>query len=812
MSNLIHDLRFAFRVIRRNPLTSTVIVLTLALGIGANTAMFAAFDAWVLRPLDLDQPERLVAVHELRTRLGERAGVAPANLRAWQAASRSLEAIVPFARHQFNLQADDDPERVEGARVGAELFGFLGVEPIRGRGFLPEEDLPNGPAVALISHTTWQRRYDFDPRVLGRTVRLDGRLHEIVGVMPPGFEFPEWAHVWTPLGLEQQPAERDERWLSVVARLAPGTSLDEARAEMTGVADRLAALHPESNAGWGVEVQMLREQWAPPVIRLAMWVSIILAGAVLLVICANVANLLMAQANRRRREVALRAALGASRRRLLGQTLTESLVLASAGGVLGAALGGWWVDWMLSWAPVSPPYLFRFVVDGRALVYTLAVVVATGLVCALATVARSAGLDVGESLKSGGGRTVSSGGGRALRRALVAAEFAVTVLLSIGALLMVKSFIREQGIDPGYRTAGILTLRLSLDGPAYEDPDRRVESIDQILARVSDLAGVDAAGATSRLPVSRGGYVRAKLEAEGMPSRPGEEPTAAVYHVTRDYLETLELPLVEGRRFTAGEAKEAGDVVLVSRSLARQLWPEGSALGRRLRFAGDVSPSGETESWRRVIGVAGDVDPGHSMTQGSWPLAQVYLPYGGEPVTLVSLAVRGGGVDPLQLVPAIRAEVGRASPGVSVFEVMTLEQAIDQVHWVSSFFSRLFTYYAVIALVIAALGAYAILADSVAQRRREMGVRLALGARPEDLLRLVVRQGLGLGAAGVAFGLLLAIPASRFLASMLYQVSAGDPSVFGGVALLLLAVAWAAAYLPARRASRVDPMEVLRFE
>ncbi len=807
MFHLIQDIRFALRVIRRNPVTSGVIVLTLALGIGANTAMFATFDVWVLRPLDFANPERLVTVYEFRTALGERSGVAPANLRDWQAASRSLDAFAAYDRHDFNLQVDDHPERVEGARVDAELFGLLGIEPVQGRLFQPEEDLANGPAVALISHTTWQRRYDFDPEVLGRTVRLDGKLHEIVGVMPPGFEFPEWAHVWTPLGLEEQATERERRLLSVVGRLAPGVSVDEAQAEMAGIAERLATTHPEANAGWGVRVLELRAQWVPPVIRLALWVSVILAGAVLLVICANVANLLMAQANRRRREVALRSALGASRKRLLGQTLTESLVLASAGGFLGAGFGSWWGDWMMSWAPISPPYLFRFAVDDRALLYTLGVVVATALLCALATVVRSTGFDVGETLKSGGGRSMSSSGGRHLRRALVVGEFAVTMLLSIGALLMVKSFLLEQRIDLGYRTDGILTMRLSLDGPAYEDPDRRVELVDEVLTRTSGLAGVEAAGIVDRLPVSHGGYVRARLEAEGQPKEPGTEPTAALHHVTRGYLETLELPLVEGRGFTAGEAKEGADVALVSQSLARQLWPEGSALGRRLRLV-----DGDEVSWRRVIGVTGDVDPGHSMVEGTWPRTQVYMPLGAAPATLVSFAVRGDSADPLRWVPQIRDLIARVGPGVSVFEVMTLEQAIERVHWVSSLFSRLFVYYAMIALAIAALGAYGVLADSVAQRRREMGVRLALGARPGDLLQLVVRQGVVLGAAGVVLGMLMAIPTTRFLTSMLYEVSAGDPAVFGGVAILLLAVAWFAAYLPARRAARVDPMEVLRFE
>ncbi len=808
MSSLFHDLRFAFRVIRKNPVTSAVIVATLALGIGGNTAMFAGFDAWVLRPLDFKQPERLVALHEFLPLRGDHGySVAPANFLDWQEQSRSFEAMVPFSRDLFNFQGEDDPERVSGARVAATLFPFLGVDPVQGRHFLPEEDLPNGPAVALISHTTWQRRFNSDPQILGRTLRLDGELHEVVGVMPPDFEFPEWAHVWTPLGLDPDSEKHHRRWLSVVARLEPGVSFEQAEAEMAGIAQRLEELHPETNTGWSAEIVPLREEWAPPIISRALTVSVVVAACVLLVICANVASLMLAQATGRRREVALRAALGAGRGRLVRQTLTESLVLALAGGALGSVIGVWWVDWMKSWAPIEIPYLFRYQVDGRALVYTLAISLATGAICALAPVFRGSGFDIAETLKNGGGRSTGNRRSRRLRGSLVVVEFAVSVVLVVGAMLMVKSFLHEQLIEPGYRTRGILTMRLSFTGTAYQEGGQRVAFLEQALERIAGLGEVESAAAADHLPVSRSGYSAAEIEVEGhQHQRPGEEPMSAVHSVTHDWLETLDVALVEGRSFTAGEAREGGEVALVSSTLASRLWPEGGALERRIRFHGD-----QEAPWLRVIGVVGDVDPGHSMVNGSWPRTQVYVPYGSSSSAIVTLAVSSAtGTAPPAT--AVRRELRRLDPGVPVSSIQTIAQAIDEVHWVSRLFTQLFSLYAAIALAIAALGVYAVTSDSVSRRTREMGVRTSLGARPADLLWLVVRQTWILGAFGVGLGLIGAYPLTGVMSSMLYQVRTDDPIVFAGVALLLGGVALAAALIPARRAAKVDPMEVLRFE
>ncbi len=806
MSSLFHDIRFAFRVIRKNPVTSTVIVATLALGIGGNTAMFAGFDAWVLRPLDFEQPDRLMALHELQPLRGDRgSSVAPANLRDWQAQSRSFEAIVPFSRESYNFQGEDDPERVAGARVAAELFPLLGVDPDQGRHFLPEEDLPNGPAVALISHTSWQRRFNSDPKILGRTLRLDGELHEVVGVMPPGFEFPEWAHVWTPLGLDPDAEEHHRRWLSVVARLEPGVGFEQAQAELKGIAQRLEELHPETNAGWSAEIVPLREEWSPPIIRRALSVSVAVAACVLLVICANVASLMLAQATGRRREVALRAALGAGRGRLIRQTITESLVLALAGGALGSVIGIWWVDWMKSWAPVEIPYLFRYQVDGRALVYTLAISLVTGVVCALAPVFRGAGFDIAETLKNGGGRSAGSRRSR-LRGSLVVAEFAVSVVLVVGAMLMVKSFLHEQLIEPGYRTRGILTMRLSFTGTGYRESDQRVAFLEQALERIAGLGEVESAAAADHLPVSNSGFTAAEIEVEGRRQRPGERPMSAVHSVTRDYFETLDIDLVEGRSFTAGEAREGGEVALISHALANRLWPEGGALERRIRFHGD-----QAAPWLRIVGVVGDVDPGHSMVNDSWPGTQVYVPYGSSSSAMVTLAIRSA-TDTALLATAVRRELRRLDPGAPVSGVQTIAQAIDEVHWVSRLFTQLFSLYAAIALAIAALGIYAVTADSVSRRIREMGVRMSLGARPADLLWLVARRTWILGAVGVALGLIGAYPLTGVMSSMLYQVRTDDPSVFAGVALLLASVALLAAVVPARRAMKVSPMEVLRFE
>lgn len=806
MGHFLRDLRFTARLIRRRPASSLVIILTLAVGIGGNTTMFVAFDAWVLRPLDFENAGSLVALRETRLQDGEAYSVSPANLHDWQAESRSFTTIAPFRRTVLNLQDRSDPEQVHGARVAASLFPLLGINPILGRHFLPEEDRPGGAAVALISDTLYQRRFDADPGILGRTIRLDDRLHEVVGVMPPGFEFPEWADVWTPLALPPAGGERGDRRLSTVARLRPGLSIDDARAEMLAIGTRLEHLHPATNDGWSVGVRPLRDEWAPPVIRVALTAAMFSAVFVLLIICANVANLTLVQAVGRRRELALRSALGASRGRLARMLLIENVVLAVLGGGLGAVLGGWWFEWMNSWAPIEVPYLFRSEIDGQALVFTLAIAIVAGTVCALAPIMRSSGIDIVDSLKSGSPRTLFGGKSRRLQNWLVAGQFAATMLLLVGTLLMIRSFLHEQTIEPGYRSDGILTMRLSLTGEAYDAPERRTIFLGEALQAIAGLGEVESVAATDYLPVSRAGVPEMRIEAQGLPGDPGREPLAATHSVTRNYLETMEIPILEGRTFTGIEEQQQGAVVLISRNLARRLWPEGSALQRLLRIGG-----GDESRWLRVIGVVGDIDPGRSLTNTDWPDAQVYLPYSRASSPIVRLVVRGA-ADPESLMPLLREQVRRTDPGVPVDEVVPMSRIIDEVHWVSRMFTKVFSLYAAIALGIACLGVYGITADMVSRRTHEMGLRLALGAPPAGLLRRVLLDALTWAAIGIGLGLLAAIAGTRFIATLLYQVSPNDPMVFGGVVTLLIVAALLAAWLPARRASRVDPMEVLRGE
>ncbi len=506
MTGILHDLRFAIRQFRKRPLWTLVIVVVLALGIGANTAMFSGFDAWVLRPLDFEEPQQLVALHESQPRLGRQSvNVSPRNLGDWMDQVQGLSDFGVFTRHRFNLSDDQEPVRIDGARISASLFPLLGKRPVVGRGFSRDEDRPDQPAsVALISHQLWERRFDVDPAVIGGTVRLDGRTHEIVGVMEPGFKFPEWADVWTPLGLDVETGDRRDRALNVIARLETGTGVEAAATQIQGVAARLARQYPESNEGWSASVTRLRDDFVPPVITTALTASLVSGVLVLLVVCANVASLILAQASARTREVAVRAALGAGRWRLVRQSVTEGLVLALVAAVLGTWLSILGVRWTLSWVPVDPPYLFAMgglnPVGG---LYTLGIALLAGLVCGVVPVMQSSGLSLMNVLKSGR-TTTSDPKSRRFGGMLVAGELALSTALLIGALLMVKSFVALQGADRGYRVDAVLTAALSLSGDAFDERGERLAAVDRILTSLGQLDGSARVGVTTHLPAGGG--------------------------------------------------------------------------------------------------------------------------------------------------------------------------------------------------------------------------------------------------------------------------------------------------------------------
>jgi predicted permease len=803
VNGLLQDLRHSTRQLLKRPVWTLAIVVVLAIGIGANSVMFSGFETWVRRPLDFGDPERLVALVETRPELAQRRLPTSApNLVDWAERQRTLAGIAAFRRHMFNLNDPVEPARVHGARVSAGLFPLLGKHPVLGRAFLAADDAPGQPgAVALISDELWRERFGGDPGVLGRTLRLDGRPHEIVGVMEAGFLFPEWAEVWTPLGLEADPGERSHRQLHAIARLRPEATVAAAQQDLQRIAERLEGEFPETNRGFGVQVLTLREYFVPEAVRVALGASLGSGLFVLLIICANVSSLMLARATTRRRETAIRAALGASRGRLVRQSLVEGLVLGLLGGVVGAGLGILGIRASLAWIPVDPPYLFTISFDARAGVSTLAFSLLAGLACGAAPVLKGSGGRLTEALGSGGSTTSEGRSSARLRRTLVAGELALSCALLVGALLAVKSFLALRSAERGYRTTGILTAELSLS-----DAAGATETAQRLLAELERLPGVQRAGLTSALPVSDS-YRTWDLVAQDRDQGIGSEVTTAVQSVTDGYRHTLDIPLLAGRDLSRAEVREGADVALVSEQLALRLWGHDEPVGRRLR-----PRQGDPDAWLTVVGVVGDVDHGRDMTSfGDLPEVQLYVPYGRLPSPVLALAVQSDR-PPADVAGQIRDAVRTGAPGEPLGEVVSLEQAIFRVRWVSEYFSKQLTLYAVLATLIAAVGLYGLTADAVARRARELAIRMALGARRRAIVGMVVAESLRLGSIGIAVGLLMGVGAARLSAQMLPLVNGRDPSVVAGVGLLLLAISLVAAAIPAVSASSPDPNAVLRAE
>ncbi len=801
------DLIHSLRVIRRYPLSSVAIVLVLALGIGANTAMFAIFRTWITKPLDFPNPERLMAPYAARPEQGEhRHSVSAHDADDWRRESRSLEGVALFDRNLFRVDDESDAEHIPGARIEAALFPLLGVAPVLGRTFSPDDDLPAQPAaVAIISDALWRRRFAADPGVIGRDLRLDGLPHQIVGVMEPGFGFPEWGEIWVPLGIDPAAEPRDRRIHDSVARLAPGITRKQAEEELRAIASRLAALHPETNRGWSAELLPLRDKWLPDTVRVALSACLGAAFFVLLIICSNVAGLLLAQANSRTREMAVRAALGGGRGRLVRQTITECTTLAALGGVLGVPLGVLLNRWMSGWAGVRPPYLFEVSFDTQTILFAALATLVAGVACGLAPVARHASVAAWEALA--GGRRVGAGPKRQrLAAILVAGELALSTALGVGTVLLAKSVLAQRLAEHGYRVENAVALRLDLSALGYQDPSERVTFVERTLDRVGALPEVESVGATNRLPVGQG-FAEARLEVQGIEIEPGAEPVVAAQWVTPGYFDTLAIPLASGRGFTATETREGGAVALVSASLAERLWPGESPLGRRLRTLGD-----DAAPWLQVIGTVRDIEPVEGMVAVPGPARlHFYRPWSAAPAASLNLVLHARGSVEVAVERA-RDAVRQVDPAVSIVEVVTLAEAVDRESWTGRIFSQILGLYASIAIAIALVGAYGMAADAVSGRTHELAVRMALGARRRQVVGLVMRQGIVLGATGIGVGLLLAFALTRFGSAMLAGMSAQDPAVFGGVALLVAAVTVLAIWLPARGISRVEPAVALRAE
>ncbi|MBV9772849.1 MAG: ABC transporter permease [Gemmatimonadetes bacterium] len=805
MDTLLQDLRYAVRALLRSRSFTALAVLCLALGIGTNTAVFSVVNTLLLRPLPIRDPDRVLMLYTRQDRQGiDDASFSVADLLDVRAQSTTLADVAGMYEGGFNLAGGDgEPERVKGMGISANLFPLIGVSPARGRNFLPREDRPGGELVVILSDALW-RRMGARPGLVGSTVLVSGKPRVVVGVMPPRFNFPTTAELWVPMQTDPTEA-RSERYVWTIARLKPGATLDGARAELAGLARRLEAANPGTNAGWSFGAKLWREEFVENGLKLTLYLMMGAVGFVLLIACANVANLLLARSVGRQREIAIRAAVGAARGRIVRQLLTESVLVALAGGALGVLIAVWWIAWVTSRIPERMAYWITFDVDWRVLAYTLTLSVATGVVFGLLPALRASRPDLTGALREGT-RGAGSGGARnRVRGTLVAGEIALSLILLVGATLMIRSFLAAVGTDMGFDTRPLLALRTSLTGERYDRVEARAAAFRQLAGRIAALPGARGAAWTTALPGDDGG-TGLTLVAEGQPRAPGEEIAGRGIGITPEFFSTVGKPLLAGRTFSDREAADsASRVAIVNHALAEQLWPGRDPVGRRIQLT--IGPA----QWYTVVGVAPDLQYEEVGEVSAQSRRQVYVPYAVYGWHLMVLMVRSAG-DPGALAPAVRREIRGADPTLPVFDLRTMDEYRAYTTWDKRLFGELFGTFALLAILLAAVGVYGVMAYVVSQRTHEIGIRMALGAERGDVLRLVVGRGLAVAAAGVGVGLLGAFGASRAMRSILYGVTPDDPATFLGVPLFLLGIALLASYLPARRAARVDPMVALRSE
>jgi putative ABC transport system permease protein len=807
MRSVLQDLRYGVRVLVRAPGSTAVAILALALGIGANTAIFSLVDTLLLRPLPYGDAARLVQVWEDAAHVGfARNTPAPGNFFDWKAQNQVFDDMAASRDRSFTLTGGGDPEAVMGRAVTANVFSVLGVRPALGRTFQRDEDRADGPAVAIIGYGLWQRRFGGERDVVGRTVEVDGRATTIVGVMPRGFVFPRREHeVWVPMAVTaQQATNRNLHYLQVVARLRPGVPLERAQADMAAIAQRLERDHPDSNTHVGATVIPLRDELVGN-IRPALYLLLAAVGCVLLIACANVANLLLGRATARRREIAVRLALGARRGRIVRQLLTESVLLSGAGGLLGLALAAWSQEFLAALLPAGTAG--SLALDGGVLLFTATVSVLTGIVFGLAPAVTASRQELAEQLKGGPGGGAGVPAGR-LRGALVVAEVALAFVLLAGAGLTIQAFLRVRSLDPGFRPEGVLTARTVLPSPRYADDVRRNAFYDQVLARVAAVPGVVSVGYTSFLPLTnRGGTQGFSIEGEPPPA-PGEVHDANFRVVSPDYPSTVGMSLREGRWLAASDRADAPPVALVNEAFVARYFAGASPLGKRFK----LGPPGSNEAWMTVVGVVGDVKQMGLEVAGR---AEMYVPYAQDSglsfFSPKDLAVRTAGY-PMALAEPVRRAIWDVDPLQPVANVRPMAALLDQELSSRNLQSTLLGAFAALALVLASLGIYGVLAYAVAQRRREIGIRMALGAPSARVLGMVVGQGLRLCAIGIAIGVVLAVAMTRALSALLYGVRSGDALLYAAVAAVLAAVAAVASFVPARQAARVDPMVAIRTD
>ncbi len=798
---LFQDLRYAFRTLIKRPGFAAVAILTLALGIGANTAVFSVVEGVLLRPLPVRDPDALVLVWEHNIRRGNTHNVvSPANYMAWRDRNRSFESIAAFVSWGTNLTGDGEPERVQGGQVTADFFATLGVWPRLGRGFTETEGKPDAPRAAVLADGFWKRRFGGDASAVGRVVTLDGQPTTIVGVMAPGFSLPPGVDLWITARIDERWRTSGGRYLVTVARLRPGVAVAAARAEMESIAAQLQEEEPNRNANWGVTVAPIHADLVRDV-KSAVYV---LAGAValvLLIACGNLANLLLARAIGREREMAVRRALGASQGRLVAQLLAESLALSLVGAALGVALASVFVKALLGIVPAQVRAVFDVSLDLRVLAFTLVVSCLSAALFGLAPALSLVRAALSPSLREGSSGTGASRSRRRLSQALAASEIALSIVLLIGASLLLRSFARLSRVQPGFETTSTLTFELSLPSRSYAEPARVVRFYEDAIEALSRVPGVRAAGAISWRPLGSGSATRFKLFDRPVPPA-GQEPTADIRILTPGTFRAIGVPLLLGRDFERADNATGLKAVIVNDRLAREFWPSQDPLGKRIAMNWGGDPEGE------VVGVVGDVRLNSLDAEARptlyWPQAQV-------PNNFMTLMLRFDG-DPKRALPSVKAELAKLDKDIPVASVATLDELLGDSLRRPRFVMSLLGAFAVAAALLATIGLFGVLSCAVGQRTRELGVRLALGAQPSDLVRLLLGEGLLVAAIGLAAGAAIAAGGSRLLASLLFQTSPLDPVAFASTGGLLLAVSALAALVPALRAGRVDPARALHAE